>query len=246
MTLLTLFSSLCIRHLRGGQIFFHLKTPNFTIFASEPGVKKPQNTTEKTRKPRLRILSNRKTHFVTETELINGVRKGKRQAQRALYDKYAPVLFGLCRRYVKSYEDAEDVMTEGFFKIMTKINQYTGKGNFEGWMKRIMVNESLMHLRKRHNMNMTVEIADYDMPKEPTIEQDLAEQDILDLLDKLPTGYRTVFNMYVIEGFKHREIAEELGISINTSKSQLILAKKRMQEFVEELGIHYPAKKSQG
>ena len=187
----------------------------------------------------LHLLSNRKTQFVTEKELIHGIRKGNRQAQKALYEKYSPVLFGLCRRYVKSYEDAEDVMVDGFYKIMSKIDQYTGKGNFEGWMKRIMVNESLMHIRKRHNMNMTVEIADYDMPKDPTIEQDLAAQDILDLLDKLPTGYRTVFNMYVIEGYKHREIAEILEISINTSKSQLILAKKRMREMVEDLGVQY-------
>jgi RNA polymerase sigma-70 factor (ECF subfamily) len=194
----------------------------------------------------MRLLSNRKTEFVTEEELINGIRKGNRQAQKALYEKYSPVLFGLCRRYVKSYEDSEDVMVEGFYKIMSKIDQYTGKGNFEGWMKRIMVNESLMHIRKRHNMNMTVEIADYDMPKDPTIEQDLAAQDILDLLDKLPTGYRTVFNMYVIEGYKHREIAEILEISINTSKSQLILAKKRMKEMVEELGVQYFSRKSQG
>ena len=194
----------------------------------------------------LRLLSNRKTEFVTEKELINGVRKGNRQAQQALYEKYSPVLFGLCRRYVKSYEDAEDVMVEGFYKIMSKIDQYTGKGNFEGWMKRIMVNESLMHIRKRHNLNMTVEIADYDMQKDPTIEQDLAAQDILDLLDKLPTGYRTVFNLYVIEGYKHREIAEILKISINTSKSQLILAKKRMKEMVEELGVQYFSKKSRG
>lgn len=218
------------------------------------GVKTFRNTTNqplekvphKDKNTLMRLLSNRKTQFVTEKELINGVRKGNRQAQQALYEKYSPVLFGLCRRYVKSYEDAEDVMVEGFYKIMSKIDQYTGKGNFEGWMKRIMVNESLMHIRKRHNLNMTVEIADYDMPKDPTIEQDLAAQDILDLLDKLPTGYRTVFNMYVIEGYKHREIAEILEISINTSKSQLILAKKRMKEMVEELGVQYFSKKSRG
>lgn len=195
---------------------------------------------------KLQVSSNRKQNFVTEAEYIKGIRKGNRQAQKELYNKYAPVMFGLCRRYVKNPADAEDVMVEGFYKIMTKIDQYTGNGSFEGWMKRIMVNESLMHLRKHHNMNMTVEIADYDMPKSPEIEQQLAAQDILNLLDKLPTGYRTVFNMYVIEGLKHREIAEKLGISINTSKSQLILAKKKMREFVEELGIEYFKRESRG
>lgn len=195
---------------------------------------------------KLRLFSNRKTQFVTEEKLIKGIRDGSRQAQRALYDKYSSLMFGLCRRYVKNAEDAEDVMIDGFFKIMTKINQYTGNGSFEGWMKRIMVNESLMHLRKKHNMNMTVEIADYDMPKDPTIEHELAAKDILDLLDQLPTGYRTVFNMYVIEGYKHREIAEQLDISINTSKSQLILAKKRMKNLVEQLGLTYYPRKEQG
>ena len=196
-------------------------------------------TTRRENNSGLRLFFKRKTELVSEEELIKGIRKGNRQAQRALYDKYAPLLFGLCRRYVKNYQDAEDVMIEGFFKIMSKIGQYTGQGNFEGWMKRIMVNESLMHIRKHHNMNMTVEIADYDMPKDPTTEHDLAAQEILDLLDELPTGYRTVFNMYVIEGYKHREIAEILGISINTSKSQLILAKKRMRDLVARAGIKY-------
>lgn len=195
---------------------------------------------------KLRLISNRKDQYVTEEELIQGIRQSKRQAQKALYDKYSGLMFGLCRRYVKKSEDAEDVMIEGFFKIMTKIQQYTGNGSFEGWMKRIMVNEALMHIRKHHNMSMTLEIADYDMPKDPTIEHELAAAEILELLDKLPTGYRTVFNMYVIEGYKHREIAEELGISINTSKSQLILAKKKMKELVQDMGVKYTGRAKKG
>ena len=142
-------------------------------------------------------------------------------------------MFGLCKRYLKKREDAEDVLVEGFFKVLTKLDQYSGKGSFEGWIRRIMVNEALMHLRKNKNLKMTLEINDYYLKTMVTVEDELQAADILNLLDRLPTGYRTVFNLYVLEGYKHREIAEMLDISINTSKSQLILAKKRMQGLVK-------------
>ena len=115
-------------------------------------------------------------------------------------------MFGLCKRYVKNREDAEDVMIEGFFKVMTKIDQYHNKGSFEGWIRRIMVNEALMFLRKSNNLNMSVEINNVKIANAITVEDELAAEDILKLLDKLPTGYRTVFNLYVIEGYKHREL----------------------------------------
>lgn len=137
-------------------------------------------------------------------------------------------MFGVCKRYCKSREDAEDVLVNGLFKAIDNIHQYSGQGSFEGWIRRIVVNEALMFLRKRQKI--TVEIEDYHMevPKGNIVDE-LAAQDILDLLEELPIGYRTIFNMYVLDGMKHREIAEVLGISINTSKSQLILARKRMQ-----------------
>ncbi|MCB0707128.1 MAG: sigma-70 family RNA polymerase sigma factor [Saprospiraceae bacterium] len=169
---------------------------------------------------------------MTEQDLIAGCKKENRVAQKALYDRYSALMFSICLRYVKNYTDAEDVMIEGFYKIMSKIDQYSGQGSFEGWMRRVMVNEALMFLRKNHNFRLTVEIDQTDRPTVATIEDELAARDILALLDRLPTGYRTVFNLYVLEGLKHREIAEELGISINTSKSQLILAKKRLQEMI--------------
>lgn len=171
---------------------------------------------------------------LTEQDLIKACKKQDREAQRLLYDRYSPTMFGVVRRYVKHREDAEDVVVEAFFKVLTKIHQYTGSGNFEGWIRRVVVNESLMFLRKKHNFHLTVEINTIDAPTHLTIEDDLAAQDILNLLAQLPTGYRTIFNLYVLEGYKHREIAELLGISINTSKSQLILAKKRMRELLEK------------
>ncbi|MEL7378046.1 MAG: sigma-70 family RNA polymerase sigma factor, partial [Bacteroidota bacterium] len=115
------------------------------------------------------------------------------------------------------------------------------QGSFEGWVRRIMVNEALMKLRKKHALKLASDLEDINpnqFSQAAQIDDQLARQDILALLDQLPTGYRTVFNLYVIEGYKHREIADMLGISINTSKSQLIVAKKRLREALEK--INYP------
>ncbi len=171
---------------------------------------------------------------MTEQQLIAAVKKGQRKAQKLLYDRYSPQMFGVAKRYVKITEDAEDVLISAFFKAMTNIAQFSGKGSFEGWIRRIVVNESLMLLRKRHNFNLTVESENFDVQTDMTVEEDLAAQDLLRYLEELPHGYRTVFNLYVLEGYKHREIAEHLGISINTSKSQLILAKKRLKDILEK------------
>lgn len=172
---------------------------------------------------------------MTEKELILACRKQNRKAQKMLYERYSPAMFGVCRRYVKAREAAEDVLVEGFFKVLTKIGQYSGEGSFEGWIRRIIVNEALMHIRKNQKHKPTIEINNnLDRPTKITIQDEMQANDILGLMNKLPTGYRTVFNLYVIEGYKHREIADILDISINTSKSQLILAKKRMQELVKK------------
>ncbi|MCB0687388.1 MAG: sigma-70 family RNA polymerase sigma factor [Saprospiraceae bacterium] len=172
---------------------------------------------------------------MTEQELIKGCRTKNRTAQKLLYEQYAPLLLGICRRYVKQLEDAEDVLLESFYKIFSNIDQYEGKGSFEGWMKRISVNESLMFLRRKHNFNLSIDNSHTEIASnETSIEEQLFEQDILEVLDTLPTGYRTIFNLYVIDGLKHREIADELGISINTSKSQLIQAKRRLTSLLKK------------
>lgn len=146
-------------------------------------------------------------------------------------------MFGVVRRYISVYEDAEDVLAEAFFKVLSNISHYKGEGSFEGWIRRIVVNESLMFLRKNHVLRHAVELdQQWDLKDESTIVEELAAREILALLEQLPVGYRTVFNLYVLEGFKHREIADALNISINTSKSQLILAKKRLQELLARAG----------
>jgi len=137
-------------------------------------------------------------------------------------------------RYLKSKEDAEDVLVHSFYKILSNLQKYSGNGSFEGWMKKLLVNECLMFLRKRHNFHMSIESAHFIAAEEVSITDKLQYEDLIACLDLLPPGYRTVFNLYVIEGYKHREIAEQLGISINTSKSQLILAKQRMKSIVKK------------
>lgn len=166
--------------------------------------------------------------------MISGCREGDPKAQKALYDKYAGLMLAICKRYILHHNDAEDVMIEGFYKVFTNIRQFDQRGSFEGWMKRIMVNEALMWLRKRKltivEMNDSFSLSENNTD---TGHFELEEADVIKLLDALPDGYRTVFNLYVMEEFKHREIAEMLGISINTSKSQLILAKKKLKELIE-------------
>ena len=179
---------------------------------------------------------NRKQSPVTEQELIQACKEEDRRAQKILYDRYAPVMFGVCKRYLKTREDAEDVLVGAFFKVLTHLHQYKGEDSYKGRFRRKVVNEALMFLRRRHNFNMTVEISNVDAPAPAKAIGRIAEQEILSLLNQLPTGYRTVFNLYALEGYKHREIADMLGISINTSKSQLILARKRMQELVGQAG----------
>lgn len=155
-------------------------------------------------------------------------------AQKALYDQFSSAHLGVCKRYVKDNGDAEYVMLEGFYKILTKINTFKHKGSFEGWMRRIMVNESLMFLRKRVNYHMVLETNANIPTNDISIEDTLAYEDLLKILDLLPDGYRTVFNMYVIEGYKHKEIAELLNISISTSKTQLLHAKNRLKEILKK------------
>ncbi len=171
------------------------------------------------------------------SHIIQGCRRADAKCQKELYDRYAPLFLSMAMRYTKQYENAEDVMVHTFFKIFDKIDSYKGAGSFEGWMKRILVNEALMYIRKKNNLKMTVEISEIDRPETVNVVDQLQYTELVKLLEKLPVGYRTIFNLYVIEGYKHREIAELLGISINTSKSQLILAKKRMRSFIADQEI---------
>ena len=166
-----------------------------------------------------------------ETDLVKACKKQNAKAQRTLYDNYASSMLGLCRRYIKGEMEAEDVMINGFMKVFTKIDLYEGKGSFEGWMKRIMINEALGYIRKNKAMYLEIEIEAAD--KEPDydkISAELEAKDLLKLVNELPSGYRTIFNLFAIEGYSHKEISELLGINENTSKSQLSRARMQLQK----------------
>ena len=171
----------------------------------------------------------------SELNLIQKLKNQDQVAQKVLYDKYAPLFYSICLRYVKNEVDAEDILIESFCKIFEKIDQFKDKGSFEGWMKRIVINQSLMHIRKHSNLNLHVELEKaYQVKTNPEIIENINYKEILKLIQELPMGYRTVFNLYVIEGYKHKEVAEILNISINTSKSQLILAKKKLRDLYKK------------
>ncbi len=170
--------------------------------------------------------------------LISACKNNERQAQKELYDNYSSYILGICMRYMKKRDEAEDAMIQSFFRIMNNINSYSGSGSFEGWMRRIAVNECLMAIRKKKMLMVEIDDAKQLEYSEQSIVEILEYNELLEVLDELPTGYRTVFNLYVIEGYKHREIAETLNISINTSKSQLILAKKRLKEILNKKKQH--------
>jgi RNA polymerase sigma factor (sigma-70 family) len=138
-------------------------------------------------------------------------------------------MLGLCRRYLGVQADAEDALLNGFFKALSQIHTFEDKGSFEGWLRRIMVNECLMALRKRLRFPEATELSDVQVRSAENPMAMMAATDLMAMVASLPEGYRTVLNLHAIEGFKHHEIAEMLGISINTSKSQLILAKNKLR-----------------
>lgn len=168
----------------------------------------------------------------SESELIEGCRNQKARYQHALYNQYKSWLFGMCLRYSANRADAEDVLQEGFVKIYRNIAQYNNKGSFEGWMCRIMINTAI-NINKKW---MSKAVFDQDVHFEKEVDfnvvQQLSAKDLMRVVQELPTGYRTVFNLYVIDGYSHKEIGEMLGVSEGTSKSQLARGKKMLQEKV--------------
>jgi len=187
-----------------------------------------------------------KIYRAKDEELIEGCRRQNRQAQKRLYEQYSSKFYALCCRYVKDKMEAEDVLITAFTKILDKIDQYTGEGNFEGWMRRVMVNEALSYLRRNKNMYLetTIEAANYE-PDYNKLENQLEADDLMKLIETLPSGYKIVFNMYAIDGYSHKEIAEQLGITESTSKSQLSRARTALQKSLIETEQHIDSKTEQ-
>ncbi|MDX2359527.1 MAG: RNA polymerase sigma factor [Crocinitomicaceae bacterium] len=175
---------------------------------------------------------------MNDAEIVKNCLRGDPKAQRALFDKFAPKMLGVCRRYAKSTEQAEDVLQDAFIKVFTKLNLYKG-GSLEGWIRRIMVNTSLDQIRKEVKLqdNITMDQVDYKIEQQAHILEGLMAEDLLKLINEMPSGYKAVFNMFAIEGYSHKEIAEQMNISENTSKSQYSRARAFLKTKLEELGI---------
>ncbi len=171
-------------------------------------------------------------------EIIAGCVKGKKAAQDQLYKKFSGLIFGICLRYTKNRMEAQDVTQDVFVKIYNNIHTYHHDGSFEGWLRRIAVNTSITNYRKNQKHAYQEDINDILRVKDEPVavnELDYTAEEMMSCIQKLPHGYKTVFSMYVIEGFMHKEISEMLGIDINTSKSQLSRAKTHLQRELAQI-----------
>ncbi|WP_161887744.1 RNA polymerase sigma factor [Pontibacter russatus] len=166
---------------------------------------------------------------MTEAELIAGCQRADTKAQKLLYERFASQMYGVCLRYLKNGMDAEEALLNGFMKIYQHIGSFEAKGSFEGWVRRIMVNEALGFLRKKEPLHLAIEDSHVQVAGTGSADHELAEGELLELLAALPAGYRAVFNLYAIEGYAHKEIADMLGITEGTSKSQLSKARAMLQ-----------------
>ena len=175
--------------------------------------------------------------MVSEDRIIEGCKKGNHHSYSMLYKKYAAKMLGVCFRYSKTKDEAEDVLQEGFIKVFKNIKSYKGVGSFEGWLRRIMVNTAINNYKTNSKYYYHEDIdKDYDIELQSDeqlpfeLEENTNKMQVMKLIQELPTGYQMVFNLYVIEGLTHKEIAEELEVSVNTSKSQLSKARKWLRE----------------
>lgn len=173
-------------------------------------------------------------------ELIKACKKQDTNAQRELYETYAPRMMGLCMMYCKNSDAAQDMLHDGFIKVFTQIKKYSGRGSFEGWMRRVFVNTILEHFRKEKRKLQL--ISEMEVMEEEVMDENLerlfddsiTEHTLLEMIQELPDGYRTVFSLYVFEDMSHREIAKQLGIKEAASRSQYSRAKSSLKEKINE------------
>lgn len=172
-----------------------------------------------------------------ERQLIEGCRRGDRLAQKELYEKYSRRMMGVCLRYANDRETARDLLQDGFVKVFTGMDSYSGAGSFEGWMRKIFVNCALEYLRKSDVLRDSTDLdntAELIHP-ESSVLSDMSAAELMKLVQELPTGFRTVFNLFAIEGYSHKEISEMLEITESTSRSQFTRAKQMLQKRINAL-----------
>lgn len=169
-------------------------------------------------------------------QLIQASIQGDARAQESLFYTYAGKMMAVCRQYAKTQEEAEDILQEGFIRVFTYLSSFESSGSFDAWIRRVFVNTALKQIAKKHQYfeNITDEMISKSDDEADAISK-LSEAEILALLDLLPLGYKTVFNLFVVEGYNHKEISEMLGIEESTSRSQLVKARKLLQEKILEL-----------
>ena len=172
----------------------------------------------------------------TLEQLVPACRSGDRKAQKRLFDALAPKMLVLCLRYVGDRTVAEDLLQDGFISLFSRLDSYSGAGSFEGWARRIFVNTALMHLRKTDALKLSDDISEARSlsTEEATPVQKIGYRELMALIARLPADARTIFNMYVIEGYSHKEIAQTLGLNEATSRSKLQRARLRLQEMIKE------------
>ena len=169
----------------------------------------------------------------SDSHILSGCIKGKASAQRELYEKYSRILLGICIRYAGSVEEAEDILQEGFVKIFRNISHFKGEGSLMAWMRRIVINTAITayHRSLKHRYHDDIsEVRETEMEESSWDEADFTAEELKNIIQRMPEGYRMVFNLYAIEGYKHREIAEIMEIDENTSKSQYSRARRWLQE----------------
>ncbi|MDX1604225.1 MAG: RNA polymerase sigma factor [Salinimicrobium sediminis] len=172
--------------------------------------------------------------FKNDSLLIKRAAAGNRQAQRKIYEKHSGKMLSVCRQYVKDLQHAEEVMLNGFFKVFTHLEDFRDEGSFEGWMRKIMVREAISFLRTDKRSMFAEDEVPENGDFSYSFTSDFNAAHIQELIDSLPEGYRMVFLMYAVEGYKHQEIAKMLNITEGTSKSQLFKARKMLQEKLEQ------------
>ncbi|PCJ64618.1 MAG: hypothetical protein COA58_12840 [Bacteroidetes bacterium] len=170
-----------------------------------------------------------------EISLIKACSNGDSKAFKKIYDIHSGTMYSICLRYMNNEDEAKDALQEGFIKVFKNIGKFTFSGSFEGWMKRIFVNSSIELIRKRKNHMDVSELNSNELRLTTTIETGTMDvEKMMLLVQRLPEGYRTVFNMFIVDGFSHKEISDHLGINENTSKSQLFKARKQLQEWLKD------------
>lgn len=179
-------------------------------------------------KPSLKVINLNQN----QPKLLKKAREGNREAQNELFKRYSSKMLSLCRSYIKDLQYAEDIMVTGFYKVFKNLDTYKGDGNFEGWIRRIMIRQCIDHLRKKspEQFREPGMFDDAGWSVGGNLPEHLELEGLQRLIDEMPVGYRSVFLMYAVEGYTHKEIAEQLEISENTSKSQLFKARKLLQQ----------------